>query len=748
MRMSFRIVLLAFVTAFTATSFAAGPPKVFEDGQAPDDHRFKPLRHLNDYFPFDPPTSPEVWKQRRADVVRRVKVATGMWPTPTRTPLKAIVHGKRDMGDYTIEKVYFQSYPGHFVTGSLYRPNNKHGLIKGKRPGILSPHGHWTNGRFYDKGEAGAKKDIESGAEKFVSGGRSPLQARAVHLARLGCVVFHYDMEGYADSIHFAHRPGVRKHMFRPADDGRAQDGPDTWGYFSAAAELRLQGMFGLQTWNSTRALDFLLTLPDVDPTRIGCTGGSGGGTQTMILAGIDDRVTVSVPAVMVSTAMQGGCTCENANYLRVGTGNVEFAALFAPKPQALIAADDWTKELMTKGYPQLQQLYQTMGAPDHITAAAYLQFRHNYNYPNRQIAYKWFNKHFKLGHEKPEVERDFTFLTKDDLTVWTEGHDKPKTGDSHERALLAHVTKDNEQLIKKLTPRDAASLAEFRKVVGGAWQVMLNREVPKTDSVQWTLKNKVKHGDFIDMSGTLYHPGHEEHVPVAFFWPRQWNKQVVIWLDPRGKSAMYQADGKPTSPVQRLIDAGYSVASLDLFGTGEFTPDGKPISKQKMGQYSNGSQPWQKFSGYTFGYNDSLFAQRVHDVLTMISFVRSYKPHPTEKVHLFALNGSGKWGAAAVTLAGDQVDSAAIDTAGFRFDSVRTLEHADMIPGAVKYGDLPALLALCAPTKLFVLGEVEKDNPLVKGAYRAAGKPGNYVKHTGLYSAQFGESVDWLLGK
>src|ERR1051325_815746 len=100
----------------------------------------------------------------------------------------------------------------------------------------------------------------------------------------------------------------------------------------------------GLQTWNSIRALDFVTSLPDVDASRIGVPGASGGGTQTFILCAVDPRPTVAFPAVMVSTAMQGGCTCENCSLLRVGTGNIELAALMAPRPLGMSGADDWTK--------------------------------------------------------------------------------------------------------------------------------------------------------------------------------------------------------------------------------------------------------------------------------------------------------------------------------------------------------------------------------------------------------------------
>src|SRR5205823_8226071 len=128
---------------------------------------------------------------------------------------------------------------------------------------------------------------------------------------------------------------------------------PHRKGFTDPDAELRLQSFMGLQTLNSVRALDFLISLPDVDPSRIGMTGASGGGTQTFILAAIDNRLAAAFPAVMVSTAMQGGCVCENCSYLRVNTGNVEIAGLFAPKPLAMSAAKDWTAELMTKGYPE-----------------------------------------------------------------------------------------------------------------------------------------------------------------------------------------------------------------------------------------------------------------------------------------------------------------------------------------------------------------------------------------------------------
>src|SRR5205823_4442619 len=191
-------------------------------------------------------------------------------------------------------------------------------------------------------------------------------------------------------------------------------------------------------------------SLPEVDPSRIAITGASGGGTQTMLLAAIDPRVALSFPAVMVSTAMQGGCTCENASLLRVNPGNVEFAALFAPRPQGMTTANDWTKEMSTKGFPELKQLYTMLGAPEEVMLHRGEHFPHNYNAVSRSAFYTWLNRHFKLGFNEPVIERDYELLTRDQLTVWDAQHPAPKPDDpDFERKLLKWFTDDAEKQLR-----------------------------------------------------------------------------------------------------------------------------------------------------------------------------------------------------------------------------------------------------------------------------------------------------------
>src|SRR5438477_1072676 len=107
--------------------------------ELPNDVRLQPPKDLNGYFPFTPPTSKAEWDKRAEYVRRQILVSQGLWPMPTKTPLNAVIHGKIDRPDYSVEKVYFESAPGFFVTGNLYRPKN----VAGKVPGVLFAHGHW-----------------------------------------------------------------------------------------------------------------------------------------------------------------------------------------------------------------------------------------------------------------------------------------------------------------------------------------------------------------------------------------------------------------------------------------------------------------------------------------------------------------------------------------------------------------------------------------------------------------------------
>src|SRR5213083_2369200 len=616
-------LFLALSIAATA-DLAAAVPRVLPEGKLPNDIRLEPLKDLDGYFPFTPPASTAAWEKRAERVRRQILLSQGLWPMPTRTALNAVIHGKIDRGEYSVEKVYFESAPGFFVTGNLYRPKN----ATGKSPGVLFAHGHWADARLSESTDAELRRELADGEERFEQGGRSRFQSMCVQLARMGCVVWQWDMLGNSDSQQLSMQLVHGFKTQRPE-----MNTADNWGLFSPQAEAHLQSAMGLQTWNSIRSLDFLLSLPEVDPDRIAMTGASGGGTQTMILAAIDPRVRLSFPAVMVSSAMQGGCTCENACLLRVDTGNIEFAGLFAPKPQGMTTANDWTKEMSTKGFPELKQLYTLLGAPDNVMLKRGEHFPHNYNAVSRSAFYTWLNRHFRLGQQEPVIERDYRRLTRDELTVWDAEHPQPPGGPDVERKLLRWFTDDAEQQLRELE----RSPDELDRVIGGAMDVLVGRNLSEAGSVVWDMKEENDRGSYLETVGLLRNSTHHEELPAVFLHPKRWEKQTVLWIDEAGKAGLFM-DGAPSRPrpeIQALLDGGAAVVGADLLYQGESAPDGKPLKQTRRVKNP------REAAAYTFGYNRALFAQRVHDILTLVRFIKD-SDRKSEALDLVGLGGAG----------------------------------------------------------------------------------------------------------
>ncbi len=329
-------------------------------------------RTLDDRFAPPKFETADSWNLRATYLRDHVLASAGLLPLPEKTPLKPTIFGEIRKADYSVSKVYFESLPGFFVTGNLYRP-----LGDGPFPAILSPHGHWAYGRLENT-------LLNSGP------------GRAINLARQGFVVFTHDMVGYNDS----------------------QQVPHT---FSGQREYnRGLSLSGLQLWNSIRALDFLESLPYVRRDAIGMTGESGGGTQTFLASAVDKRIAVSVPVNMISLHMQGGCLCENPPGLRLETTNVEIAATIAPRPLLMISATgDWTNETLELEFPAVRAIYNLVDASDRVRAVR-ITADHNYNKESREAMYAW------MAHwlqQKPEdvhpPERSFTPERLENLLVF-----------------------------------------------------------------------------------------------------------------------------------------------------------------------------------------------------------------------------------------------------------------------------------------------------------------------------------------
>jgi hypothetical protein len=200
-------------------------------------------------------------------------------------------------------------------------------------------------------------------------------------------------------------------------------------------------------------------------------------------------------------------------------------------------------------------------------------------------------------------------------------------------------------------------------------------------------------------MAGLLRNKSAGVELPVAFVYPKEWKGTVVIWLSSQGKSALFGGDGKPTEAVARLLASGASVMGVDMLYQGEFLADGKPLDRTPVVGNT------REFAGYTFGYNRAVLANRVHDVLTALAYVRAHEREP-KQVALVALDETAPIAAVARAIAPDAINRLAIDTHGFRFAKVPDYRDLQFLPGAAKYHDLPGALALGGNAEAFIASE------------------------------------------
>ena len=278
-----------------------------------------------------------------------------------RVNSKPILSKIRKYNGYSVQNFAIETLPGLYVCGSIYNP-----LSKGKHALILCPNGHWAGGR-YNKNE----------------------QTRFGTLARMGATCVSYDLFGWGESelqvTMTAHRTSVA-HI--------------------------------IQIMNGLTILDYMLTRKDIDSKRVAANGGSGGGSQVVLLSVLDNRFTAACPTVSLASHFDGGCPCESGMPISLacgGTNNAELMATFAPKPVCVISdGKDWTASVPTLEFPYLQRIYGFYNAEKNVSNVHLPAEGHDFGVNKRQAVYDFFIPVFgldkkMLDESKVTIEPEIT---------------------------------------------------------------------------------------------------------------------------------------------------------------------------------------------------------------------------------------------------------------------------------------------------------------------------------------------------
>jgi hypothetical protein len=496
------------------------------------DTRLTALRHVHSTF-LAPPWGTISECRERAEAVRlRVATAAGLLPKPERTPLNVRIFGRQAADGCTIDKVSFESRPGFLVTGNLYRPLR----WRGQRPAVLCPHGHFNGGRLEHSDKAS-------------------IPLRCMNLAAHGFVVFSYDMIGYNDSLQLPH----------PRSESGTPDFP-----WTRRASLYGINYFGLQLWNSMRAMDFLCSLPDVDTNRIGCTGASGGGTQTYFLGLMDPRVRAMAPACMLSAHFQGGCLCEEAPLLHLdGLSTLDVVAALAPRPVLLLSVtQDWTNQNPEYEFPAMRQIYAIYGAADAISNV-HLDLPHNYGRAFREHATAFFLRRLanddSVGDRLNEVERAVPSAKSMRLFPNNALPKKYLSGDRLLTKLHTQACADFEK-----PPRSTAALRDLRRGWAAALKETFSCSEPEAVSIGSPGPTHKEKG-FSVFTRIIGRRDRSEQTPALWIIPDGATKRspAALLLSEKGKAGVFRG-GEPSPLLKSLLSRGVRVLAIDLLGSGE----------------------------------------------------------------------------------------------------------------------------------------------------------------------------------
>ena len=486
------------------------------DAALPVDGRLYACRNYQSVFPMPNWGSLAEWKRERKKIRQHLKLCAGLNDQTEAFRARGRVVERFDHDGITVENIRIETLPGLYVMGNLYRPAE----FSGKLPLILNPHGHGMHSRTVPLG-----------------GGLYSVPHRSMNQALQGFAAFAWSMTAHEDdALQIEHRALLQ--------------GPE-----KQVCNVLGLSMFGVQLNSAIKVLDYLSSRDDIDGRRVGCTGESGGATQTYYLAAVDDRVEVAAPCVMLSGHYQGGCVCENAPLLHLDYSTVHYAGLIAPRPLLLTGCTaDWTHHILEREHASLRELYRLYGAEEAIDCL-YQDEQHNYNQVSRERVYGWMTRWLKGGSAEevriPESKKPVPEPEK--LLVHPTPVPPVENAITSKEALIGMWSGLCERPDAEVNGAERLGLVYPEKA-----DILVRNQTPRYAYRGGKLaENLITYGRFSEDSG----------LTCRFALPKRGKPCLVIlrhWEDP---DAWQRFAVRPPKAVQQAIDQGNGIIVPLLFG-------------------------------------------------------------------------------------------------------------------------------------------------------------------------------------
>jgi dienelactone hydrolase len=592
------------------------------------------------------------------EVQAKIRQCFGPWPG--KTPLNATVTGILERDTYNVEKVIFESRPGFPVTANLYIPKGR----KFPLPAVVGTCGHSDNGKA-----------------------SPPYQSFAQGLVKMGYVVLIFDPLGQGERLQYfnndlkpRHGIGVLEHIY--AGNQMVLTGESLSAWFA---------------WDGIRALDYLLTRPEVDSKHVGVTGNSGGGTQTTWLCGVEPRFTMAAPSCFVTTFrrnMENELPADSEQYppqaLALELDHSDFIAALAPKPVILLGQqkDFFDARGLEESFTRLKHLYKLLGAEHNIQLFIGPDY-HGYSQLNREAMYRWFNKVTEISDL--DSEPSLTLEKDEDLFCTPHG----QTGEFKPNTVFYYTHNKSYELKNK---RSNLSGDAIKAAVVNALKL------PKYDGI----------ADFrILRSGTNRH------------YPKKYSGNYLVETEPYITIPVYRLDdnvllSRPPAGYTRALlyishmsadnelrketflheliksEPNSAVFACDVRGTGESLPN--TCNNNFPGPYDND----YFYAGYSIMFDYPYVGQKTFDVLRVINWLGSYGH---TEIHLVG-NGFGAIPATFAALLSDLVLQITLKNALTGYCDIAENEDynwplASLLPGVLKTFDLPDCYAALAKKNL-----------------------------------------------